>query len=182
MNKQQAKKRILDYLKQNRISYKLLNEEDKPISIADADNIYLSTEIPDVIGGLIETSIYFRNEYLYCQSYYCQPLVENEEQAIRAARIVNYLNVHLYYDCNDLYEHAFVFDEDHGDVFNGCHIRYELLEEYFEESMNHILNFGVQQISEVCPAVVSYIQQGDYPFVTKVLIEHKLKGRDIGQL
>ena len=50
MNKQQAKKRILDNLKQNRISYKLLNEEDKPISIADADNIYLSTEIPDVIG------------------------------------------------------------------------------------------------------------------------------------
>lgn len=94
---------------------------------------------------------------MYCQSYYCKPVVHNEEEAIRAARIVNYLNMHLAYDCNSLYEHSFIFDEDEGDIFNGCLIRYELLKEHFYESMNHILNFSVQQIADVCKAVVLYI-------------------------
>lgn len=50
----------------------------------------------------------------------------------------------------DLYNHVYILDEDNGDIFNGCHIRYELLEMYFQESMNHILNFSVQQIADVC--------------------------------
>ena len=62
-----------------------------------SDTLYMCVCIPDVIGGHIETSIRFRDEHLYCQSYYRQPVVHNEEEAIRAARIVNYLNMHLVY-------------------------------------------------------------------------------------
>lgn len=56
--------------------------------------MYLCTCIPNVIGGHIETYICFKDEHLYCQSYYCQPVVRNVEEAIRAARIVNCLNMH----------------------------------------------------------------------------------------
>ena len=83
-----------------------------------SDTMYLCTCIPEVIGGHIETSIRFRDDHLYCQSYYCQQVVHNEEEAIRAARIVNYLNMHLTYDCNSLYEHSFVLDEDERNIFN----------------------------------------------------------------
>ena len=86
------KKKIIDYFKKNSVEYKVLNEEEKPMRLEDSDTLYLSTCIPDVIGGHIETSIRFKDEHLYCQSYYCQPVVHNEEEAIRAARIVNYLN------------------------------------------------------------------------------------------
>lgn len=65
--------------------------------------------------------------------------------------------MHLTYDCNSLYEHSFVLDEDERNIFNGCLIRYELLEEFFFESMNHILNFSAQQIADVCKAVILYI-------------------------
>jgi hypothetical protein len=119
MKKLQAKKRIIDYLKKNSIEFRFINEEYKPVLLEASDTIYLSVHIPEVIGGHIETSIRFREDYVYCQSYYCQQVVHNEEQAIRAARIVNYLNMHLSYDCDSLYEHSFVFDEDEGDIFNG---------------------------------------------------------------
>ena len=180
VNKQQAKKKIIDYFKKNSIEYKSLYEENKPIMLNSSDTLYLSTHIPEVIGGHIETSIRFRDEHLYCQSYYCQPVVHNEEEAIRAARIVNYLNMHLAYDCNSLYDHSFIFDEDEGDIFNGCLIRYELLEEHFYESMNHMLNFSVQQIADVCKAVVLYIHGDlDYFLATKVAIDYELMGKPI---
>ncbi len=180
MNKLQAKKKIIDYFKKNSIEYRFLYEESKPIMLDSSDTMYLCTCIPEVIGGHIETSIRFRDDHLYCQSYYCQQVVHNEEEAIRAARIVNYLNMHLTYDCNSLYEHSFVLDEDEGNIFNGCLIRYELLEEFFFESMNHILNFSVQQIADVCKAVILYIH-GDlnYYVATKVAIDHELMGKPI---
>ena len=31
---------------------------------------------------------------------YCQPVVHNEEEAVRAARLINYLNSHLKYECD----------------------------------------------------------------------------------
>lgn len=180
MNKIQAKKKIIDYFKRNYIAYKFINEDSQPMGLADSDTVYLCACFPEVIGGYIETSIRFNDEHLYCQSYYCQPVVHNEEEAKRAARIVNYLNMHLAYDCNSLYEHSFIFDEDEGDIFNGCFIRYELLEEHFYESMNHILNFGTQQIADVCRAVVFYIHGDlDYFTATKVAIDHELMGKPI---
>lgn len=180
MNKLEAKKRIIDYFKTNSIKYRFLHEEKKPMILDSSDTVYLCVYIPHVVGGYIETTIRFRDEHLYCQSYYCQPVVHNEEEAIRAARIVNYLNMHLAYDCNSLYDHSFVFDEDEGDIFNGCLIRYELLEEHFHESMNHILNFSVQQIADVCKAVVFYIHGDiDYFAATKVAIDYELMGKSI---
>lgn len=180
MNKLYAKKKVIEYFKNNSIEYRFLNEENKPVRVDLLDTIYLCVSVPEVIGGYIETSIRFREEHLYCQSYYCQPVVHNEEEAIRAARIVNYLNMNLEYDCDSLYNHSFVFDEENGDIFNGCLIRYELLEEYFYESMNHILNFSVKQIADVCKAVLFYIYgEWDYHFATKVGIDYELMGKAI---
>ena len=112
MNKSQAKKKVFDYFKKNAIEYKFVNEELKLIDVDSLDTIYLCASIPEVIGGHIETCIRFREENLYCQSYYCQPVVHNEEEAIRAARLINYLNRHLKYDCDKLYNHAYILDED----------------------------------------------------------------------
>ena len=134
MNKSQAKKKVFDYFKENAIEYKFVNEELKLIDVDSLDTIYLCASIPEVIGGHIETCIRFREEHSYCQSYYCQSVVHNEEEAIRATRLINYLNRHLKYDCDKLYNHVYILDEDNGDIFNGCHIRYELLEMYFQES------------------------------------------------
>lgn len=180
MTKQQAKKEILDYFKNNSIPYQFLNETKGPVLLDSSDTVYLCVEMPDVIGKHIETCVRFCDEYLYCQSYYCQPIVQNEEEAMKAARIVNYLNMNLQYDCNSLYEHTFVLDEEEGDIFNGCLIRYELLEEYFSESMDHILNFSVQQLVDVCIPIVFYISgHSDYFEATKIGIDHKLMGRPI---
>lgn len=104
MNKSQAKKKVFDYFKENAIEYKFVNEELKLIDVDSLDTIYLCASIPEVIGGHIETCIRFREEHLYCQSYYCQPVVHNEEEAIRATRLINYLNRHLKYDCDKLYK------------------------------------------------------------------------------
>ena len=98
-----------------------------------------------MIGGRIETSVRFMEEYCYCQSYYCQPIAKTEEKSIKAARICNYMNLHLHWDCNTLFEHNYFFNEEDGDLFNGCLIRYELLDAYFQEAMDYILNFSVQQ-------------------------------------
>ena len=175
MYKPEAKKKVLDYLSNNMIDYTVLNEEKKPVICGTSDTVYLCAQVPEVIGKHIETSIRFRNEHLYCQSYYCQPVVHNEEEAIKAARIVNYINLHLNYDCNSLYEHTFILDEDEGDIFNGCLIRYELLEKYFSESMDHILNFSVRQLADVCKAMIFYIY-GEFSYyqATKVAIDHEL--------
>ena len=116
MNKSQAKKKVFDYFKKNAIEYKFVNEELKLIDVDSLDTIYLCASIPEVIGGHIETCIRFREEHLYCQSYYCQPVVHNEEEAIRAARLINYLNRHLKYECDILYSHVYILDEDNGDI------------------------------------------------------------------
>ena len=178
MNKSQAKKKVFDYFKKNAIEYKFVNEELKLIDVDSLDTIYLCASIPEVIGGHIETCIRFREEHLYCQSYYCQPVVHNEEEAIRAARLINYLNRHLKYDCDKLYNHVYILDEDNGDIFNGCHIRYELLEMYFQESMNHILNFSVQQIADVCVPLIFYIcGEWKYDFATKDATDHEFMSK-----
>ena len=46
--------------------------------------------------------------------------------------------------------------------------------------MNHILNFSVQQIADVCKAVVFYIHGDlDYFLATKVAIDYELMGKPI---
>ena len=41
-----------------------------------SDTIYLSTHIPELIGEYVETSIRFKDDHLYCYSYYCQQVVD----------------------------------------------------------------------------------------------------------
>lgn len=180
MTKEEVKRRIFDYFKTNGIAYRFLNEEKKPIMLETSDTVYLCVNIPEVIGGHIETCIRFREEYLYAQSYYCQPVTHNEEENIRAARIINYLNMNLNYDCNSLYDHIFILDEAEGDIFNGLLIRYELINECFYESMDHILNFSVQQLVDVCVPVIRYIAgETSYFQATKVGIDYNLMGKEI---
>jgi hypothetical protein len=125
--------------------------------IDDADSVYLSVNDAEVIGGRIETTIRFGDTWLTCQSYYCQQVVHDEEQAIRAARIINYCNHSLNWDCNELYEHVYVLDEEHGEIYNFCRCRLELVEKYFSNTMDHILNFSVQQLQDICVPVLFYI-------------------------
>ena len=141
MNKSQAKKKVFDYFKKNAIEYKFVNEELSLQMWIHQIRYYLCASIPEVIGGHIETCIRFREAHLYCQSYYCQPVVHNEEEAIRAARLINYLNRHLKYDCDKLYNHVYILDEDNGDIFNGCHIRYELFGNVFSRVDEPYLEF-----------------------------------------
>ena len=46
--------------------------------------------------------------------------------------------------------------------------------------MNHILNYCVQQIADVCKAVVLYVYGNvDYYLATKVAINYELMGKTI---
>lgn len=50
----------------------------------------------------------------------------------------------------------------------------------FFESINHMLNFSVQQIADVGNAVIMYIYGGiNYYLATKVAIDHELMGKPI---
>lgn len=163
MTKNEAKERFIEYLTTEHISYKLLNETGRVASLEDVDTIYLSCNNQYVIGGRIETSVRFMEEHCYCQSYFCQPVAFTEEKAIKAARMVNYMNLHLAWDCNTLFDHNYYCSEEDGDVLNGCLIRYELFDEYFYETMNHILNYTVQQIVDVCIPVIFHLE-GKYTY------------------
>lgn len=174
LTKQQAKSRFLDYLRQEHIQYKLLNETGGMTPLDDIDTVYLSCEIPEVIGKRIETSVRFMEEHCYVQSYYCQSIVKNEEQAIKAARMCNYMNYHLQWGCNTLFDHQYILHEEEGDIFNGCLIRYEFLEDgHFYDAMNHILNFSVQQIADVCIPVIFHLTgKFSYDDFKKYLNDH----------
>ena len=159
MTKTEAKKRFIDYLTAEHIPYTLLNEAGKITPLKDVDKIYLSCNIEDVIGGRIETTVIFMKEQCYCKSYFCQSVAETEERAVKAARMCNYMNMHLPWDCNTLFEHNYFFDEEYGDIFNGCLIRYELMDAYFQDTMDHILNFSVQQIADVCIPIIFHLER-----------------------
>ncbi|MGN0734200.1 MAG: hypothetical protein ACI4LP_00120 [Anaerovoracaceae bacterium] len=163
MTKAEAKKGFTNYLNAEHINYTVLNETGQIASLDELDTIYLSCNIEDVIGGRIETSVRFMEEYCYCQSYYCQPVAKTEEKAIKAARMCNYMNLHLHWDCNSLFEHNYFLNEEDGDIFNGFLIRYELLDEYFQEALDHILNFSVQQIADVCIPIIFHLE-GKYSY------------------
>ena len=187
LSKEQAKKKVLDYLKNSMIPYKFLDEvKEKGNLIPEMknhDSIHICTEIPEVIGKHIETMLRFYDDHLYCQSYYCMPITDNKEESIRAARLINYINLHLEYDpeynCDNLYPHIFMLDDENGYIMNGCLIRYELLLEYFQESMDHILNLSVQQLKDVCPAIVFYTMgEIDYFTATKRLIDYAIMGKE----
>ena len=66
------------------------------------------------------------------------------------------MNLHLCWDSNSLYNHVYMCNEE-GDILNGAVIRYELLEEYFGESMNHVLNYSNQQLGDICYPLVCYL-------------------------
>ena len=163
MTKAEAKRKFINYLTAEHIPYQLLNETGKLALLENIDTIYLSSHIVNVIGECVEISVRFSEDHCYCQSYYCQPIADTEEKAIKAARVCSYMNMNLLWDCNSLFEHHYFFNEEDGDLFNGCLIRYELLETYFHDSMNHILNFSVQQIADVCIPVLLYLE-GDYSY------------------
>ena len=163
MTKQEAKAKIKKYFDSEHIEYRIINDTDGIVPLDRINTIYLSCVIENVIGRRIETSLRFGEDYCYCQSYYCQPVTDTEEKAIKAARMVNYMNLHLAWDCNTLFEHNYFYNEEDGDVLNGCLIRYELLDAYFYEAMNHILNFSVQQMADVCIPVIFYLE-GKYTY------------------
>ena len=163
MTKTEAMKAFTDYLEAEHIEYKLLNERGKIALLEDIDTIYLSCNIKDVIGGRIETSVRFMEDHCYCQSYYCQPVAMTEEKAVKASRMCNYMNLSLPWDCNCLFEHNYFFNEEDGDLFNGFLIRYELMDVYFQDAMDHILNFSVQQIADVCIPLIFHLE-GKYSY------------------
>lgn len=177
MNKKEAKKRIIEYLTTHNIPWKFLSEEQGAQNINSIDSIYFSASVPEVISGQIETVLRFRDEHVYCQSYYCQPIVEqNEEQIFRASRIINYINTHLSYEFDTMYEHTLALREEDGDVYNGTLIRYELLQQYFYDTMSYILDFQVQFLKDICFPVIGYtvkrlsFHQAAHVYIDKHLI------------
>lgn len=69
-------------------------------------------------------------------------------------------------------------DETAGNVFNGCMMRYEIFSQHFQESMNHILNYSVQQILDVYKPIFYYVHRAwDYHRATKVAIDQELMGK-----
>lgn len=49
---------------------------------------------------------------------------------------------------------------------------------YFQESMNHILNFSVQQIADVCVPLIFYIcGEWVYDFAIKVATDHEVMSK-----
>lgn len=179
MDKQNAKKRILEYFKKNHIPYKHLNEEQKIQELSNIDTIYFSSPAPNVIHGHIETTLRFRESHVYCQSYYCQPVVEQDEEEInRACRIINYINSNLFYD--SIYQSSLALNEDDGDIYNGTLIRYELLEEYFYETMSYILDLQVQKLSDICAPILGYItKEANFHLAAHVLIGNMLMEKSI---
>lgn len=171
MNSAEARKEIEEYLREHFIEYQI-------ILCNGSWELYICVEgMPNVIGGAIETSLVFDAKGLLCKSYYCQPIVKTEGEIDRAARIITYLNHNLNWDCNDLYEHTYGMIEQDGDIYNYCYCRYELVEKYFFETMNHILNYSVQQLADVCLPLIGYICGKFSHFeATKVRIDHNIKG------
>ena len=177
LSKNEAKRMVSDYFDGNYIDYKYFDDRDEKITWVPVDTIYLYVEVEDVIGRHIETKLYFNDEYVFCQSYYCQQITKNEVENIKAARILNYLNANLSYDCDAFCKHTFILDEEMGDIYNGCWIRYELFETDFQEVMNHILNYSVQQLAEVCGYIIFYITgRIGYIEATKLGIDERLRG------
>lgn len=163
MTKQEAKAKIKKYLDDEHIEYRVLNETEGIVPLERIDTIYLSCTIEDVIGHRIETSIRFREDALYCQSHYSQPVADKEEKKLKAAIMCNWMNHNLNWDCNTLFQHAYILDEDEGDVYNGFPIRYDILDDMFGEAMNHILNYSVQQIADVCIPLI-FCLSGKYSY------------------
>lgn len=184
MDKQEAKKQIINYFTNNGISYKFLNEEQRVQNINSIDTIYISASVPEVISGHIETVLRFREKNVYCQSYYCQPIVkQNEEEIKRASRIINYVNTHLSYECDTMYEHTLALNEDDGDIYNGTLIRYEMLQQFFYETMSYILDFQVQFLKDICMPIIGYtIKKWDFFHAAHVYIDRDLMGNSITTL
>jgi len=55
MNKLQAKKKIIDYFKNNSIEYRFLCEDGKPMILDSSDTVYMCVCIPDVIWTYVNT-------------------------------------------------------------------------------------------------------------------------------
>ena len=182
LSKQQAKKKVLDYLKTSMISYKLCNKDEHSGVLVDMKKpykIHLCASIPEVVGGRIETLVIFCDECLLCKTYYCQPIANNEKEANKVARIINYINANLVYYGDDLYNYTFILDET-GYVMDIFLIRYELLEKYFQESMNHILSYSVQKLVDIYPAIMPYkTGEINYYTATKIRIDHDIAGKKI---
>lgn len=160
MDKKEAKRKIIEYLKGHGISYKFLNEEQCIQELGCIDTIYFSVSASEAISGYIETTLRFREEHVYCQSYYCQPVVkQNEEEINRASRIINYINTHSLYECDTLYEHTLALNEEDGDIYNGTLIRYKLLQKFFYETMFYIVDFQVRFLTDICLPAIGYIKK-----------------------
>lgn len=184
MNKQEAKRKIIEYFTNQGITYRLLNEGQRIQELGSIDTIYFSVPAPEVISGHIETVLRFREEHVYCQSYYCQPVVkQNEEEISRASRIINYINTHLFYEydeCNAVYGHTLALNEDEGDIYNGSLIRYEMLQKFFYETMSYIVDFQVQFLTDICMPVIGYITENmDFFHAAHVWIDCRLMGKNI---
>lgn len=179
MNKVLARKKLIKYFKKNQIPYQYINESEKIKKLDDIDTIYLCTEIEMVIGGYVEASIRLFDDYMYLQTYFCQPIANTEEEQIRAARFANYLNSSVSYDCDDLYSPIYIVDCE-GDFYRGILIRYELFEEYLYETMDHILNFSVQQLAESCIPLIFYLSgEVNFQEATSAVKTHVFRGQDL---
>ncbi len=163
MNKNEARKSFLEYLKKEHIKYKLINEKEAVIAVDEIDVVYLSCRMEDVIGRHIETTIRFYENNCYCQSYYCQPLADTVEKKCAASCACNYLNLYTPWNSNAIIVHYFFCDDETGDIFNGCQIPYQWFDTAFDEVVYHILNYGVNQISAVCIPIVFYLE-GKYTY------------------
>jgi len=158
MNKRKALSLVKDYFKKANIGYRPLNEDGCLKDMEDIDTLYFATEDDNVISKIVETSIRFKDEHMYCQTYYCQPIeAEDGHGDERAARIVNYINGNVSYQMDNLYDRTIVYDEDYKDVYSGSLIRYEMLEKYFTDTMWYILNFCPHMMGDLCYSIVGYI-------------------------
>ncbi|MCM1486853.1 MAG: hypothetical protein NC203_00670 [Firmicutes bacterium] len=160
MDKNEAKEAVTEYLQaQETEFYFLIEREDNEAELVEeeTDIIYFVVKAEEVISKHIEVELRFAEERCCCKTYYCQPIGEYEddgETANRLCRLCNYINTQVLND--PVYQSVMALDEKYGDVFIGTNIRYEVLENLFEYTMDYILKYLLGVLKICCFPLIVY--------------------------
>lgn len=166
MTKQDAKKIIIEYIKEFNLEHKLLDADGKPISgpmpLKELDTIYLSYKII-APGDIAESDIHLFDDRLLARVYYDYSVAEvcknaGKKQLSELYRVMNFINESLFMGYNiPLCPTAYVSTDGSFDIGLRTMIDYRILELLPQDVLDYLTIFYPQLLEQLAYPIIGII-------------------------
>lgn len=150
MDKNEAMSTLTNYLRTYNINNKLINDQNRPVSVKDLNTVYMHFDVDSAPSKLVECCVWFHDDHIETRAYYTENAAgwcKKSNHIAELLEVINYINAQVFF--SGLFNPRLFLVPDDCDIAVNTIIPYRLFEIAPVETCEHITGFFPEFLGKI---------------------------------